>query len=109
MRTGRKGEMLVGGVPEAPAYKSDGLQHDMPSVRRKFLLTRTFVCYETFAKNYHSECGAIGYLRSNWLLRRSGKRCLAWLSRLGAVSGIATVRAASATAAAAPKLRNAAL
>jgi hypothetical protein len=101
--------MLVGGVPEAPAYKSEGVKHDMPSHRRKFQLTRTFVCYETFGKRRLSEYGTTGYLQTNWLLRRNGKRCLAWVSRLGAVSGIATVRAASATAAAAPKLRNAAL
>jgi hypothetical protein len=30
MRAGRKGEMLVGELPEATAYKSDGVQHDTP-------------------------------------------------------------------------------
>jgi|SRR5579863_2538051 len=101
--------MLVGGLPEATAYKWDGVKHDMPSHRRKFLLARTFVCYKTFVKSRLSERGTTGYLRTNWLLRRNGKRCLAWVSRWGAVSGIATVRVASATVAAAPKLRNAAL
>jgi hypothetical protein len=41
--------MLVGGLTKATAYKWDSVKHDMPSHRRKFLLTHTFDC-ETFAK-----------------------------------------------------------